>query len=66
MKGQEELGVYIADMPTQPIAKSIASSGLLAHIVQSKFCYHLPLYRQQQFGNLWILSYLSVACAAGC
>ena len=48
VKGQEELGVYIADMPTQPIAKSIASSGLLAHIVQSKFCYHLPLYRQQQ------------------
>ena len=26
VKGQEELGIYIADMPTQPIAKSIASS----------------------------------------
>ena len=46
-KGQEDLGVYIADILIQPIAKSIASSGLWAYIVQYKFDYNLPLYRQQ-------------------
>ena len=34
-------------MPTQIIPKSIASSSLLAHIAQAKFCHHLPLYRQE-------------------
>ena len=48
VRGIEELGVKIAPMPTQPIPKSIASAGLLAHITQAKFCHHLPLYRQEQ------------------
>ena len=48
VNGHEEYGVITATMPIQAIPKSIASSGLLAHIVQSKYCYHLPLYRQAQ------------------
>ena len=50
VKGQEEYGILMALMPTQAIPKSIASSGLLAHIVQAKFCHHLPLYRQE---SIW-------------
>ena len=38
----------VAPMPPQPIPKSMASPGLLAHILVSKFCDHLPLYRQEQ------------------
>ena len=33
--------------PKQPIPKSIASAGLLAHVLVSKFKDHLPLYRQE-------------------
>lgn len=33
--------------PKQPIPKSIASPGLLAHVLVSKFKDHLPLYRQE-------------------
>lgn len=40
--------IKIAERPVQPIPKSIASPGLLSHIVVSKFCDHLPLYRQAQ------------------
>ena len=38
--------VTIADMPAQPIPKSNASPGLLAHVAVSKFQDGLPLYRQ--------------------
>lgn len=38
--------VKIAPVPAQPIPKSNASPGLLAHIVTSKFVDGLPLYRQ--------------------
>lgn len=48
VKGKEELGVKIAPLPGQPIPKSIATPGLLAHVATSKYCYHLPLYRQEQ------------------
>lgn len=48
VKGKEEYGVKTAPITGQPIAKSIASSGLLAHMVQAKYCHHLPLYRQEQ------------------
>jgi transposase len=34
--------------PSRPIERSIAGSGLLAHILTSKYCDHLPLYRQSQ------------------
>ena len=50
VKNKEEFGVVIAPMPTQIIPKSIASSSLLAHIAQAKFCHHLPLYRQE---SIW-------------
>ena len=51
VKGKEELGVKIAPIVDQAIPKSIASSGLLAHMVQAKYCHHLPLYRQEQIWN---------------
>jgi len=35
-----------ASKPKQPIEKSIASPGLLAYIITSKYCDALPLYRQ--------------------
>src|ERR1700688_1597962 len=37
--------------PAQLIEKSFASPGLLAQIAVSKFCDHLPLYRQEQMFN---------------
>lgn len=39
--------IKTAKGPKQPIPKSIASPGLLAHIAVSKFCDHLPLYRME-------------------
>jgi transposase len=40
--------IKTATMPTQPIPRSIASPGLLSHVLVSKFEDHLPLYRQEQ------------------
>lgn len=37
-----------ASKPAQVIPQSFASASLLAHLVVSKFCDHLPLYRQEQ------------------
>ncbi len=37
-----------AEVPNKPIAKSNATSSLLAHVLVSKFVDHLPLYRQSQ------------------
>lgn len=34
--------------PSRPIARGLAGPGLLAHILVSKYCDHLPLYRQSQ------------------
>ena len=34
-------------MPAQPIPKSIASPGLLAHVAVGKYQDSLPLYRQE-------------------
>ena len=34
--------------PERPIAKGLATPGLLAHVLVSKYCDHLPLYRQSQ------------------
>src|ERR1700722_12346689 len=39
--------IKTASMPTQPIPRSIASSGLLSHVLVSKFQDHLPLFRQE-------------------
>ena len=50
VRTREELGVKIAPMPPQMLPKSLAASGLLAHMVQAKFEHHLPLYRQE---SIW-------------
>src|SRR5690606_13925745 len=34
--------------PARPIARGLASPGLLAHVLTSKYCDHLPLYRQSE------------------
>ncbi len=34
--------------PSRPIAQGVAGPGLLARVLVSKFCDHLPLYRQAQ------------------
>ena len=37
-----------APAPSRPIERGIAGPGLLAHVLISKYCDHLPLYRQHQ------------------
>ena len=56
-EGVEDDGptVSIAGMPDQIISKSIATPGLLAHILTAKFADALPFYRQEkQFARLGI------------
>ncbi|MEM7504832.1 MAG: IS66 family transposase [Pseudomonadota bacterium] len=43
-----EQHVMSASMPAQPIPKSMASPGLLAHVAVSKYTDALPLYRQER------------------
>jgi len=38
--------VTTAPMPSQPIEKGLPGAGLLAQVLTSKYCDHLPLYRQ--------------------
>ena len=40
--------IHQAPAPERAIAKGLASPGLLAHVLVSKYCDHLPLYRQSQ------------------
>ena len=40
--------IATAPLPAQPIPKSNASPGLLAHIATAKYCDALPLARQEQ------------------
>jgi transposase len=40
--------IHQAPAPERPIARGLASPGLLAHVLVSKYCDHLPLYRQSQ------------------
>ncbi|MFA5530643.1 MAG: IS66 family transposase [Thiohalomonadaceae bacterium] len=40
-------GIKTAKLPPQPIPKSIASPGLLAHVCTAKYADALPLYRQE-------------------
>jgi transposase len=40
--------IKTAPQPTAPIPRSIAASGLLSHVLVSKFQDHLPLFRQEQ------------------
>jgi transposase len=37
-----------AAAPSRPIERGLAGPGLLAHVLVSKYCDHLPLYRQSQ------------------
>jgi transposase len=37
-----------ANAPSRPIERSYAGPGLLAHVMVSKYCDHLPFYRQSQ------------------
>jgi transposase len=37
-----------APMPSMPITRGLAGPGLLAHVLISKYCDHLPLYRQSE------------------
>ncbi len=41
-------GVRQAAKPAQPIEKGLAGPGLLAHVITSKYCDHLPLHRQER------------------
>lgn len=45
-KGCEET-IRLATLPKQPIDKSMATPGLLAAVINSKFNHHMPLYRQE-------------------
>ena len=45
-KGCEET-IRLAKLPKQPIDKAIATPGLLAAVIDSKFNRHMPLYRQE-------------------
>jgi transposase len=40
--------LHQAPAPERPIAKGLASPGLLAHVLISKYCDYLPLYRRSQ------------------
>jgi transposase len=39
--------VVIVDLPPRPIEKGRPGTGLLVHVLTSKYCDHLPLHRQQ-------------------
>lgn len=47
-KGEPEAGVTIAPVPERPIPRALAGASLLAHVIVSKYCDHLPLYRQSR------------------
>ncbi len=52
--GAEKTEFFQASMPSRPLPKSIAESGLLTHLITQKFLYHLPFYRQiKQFKELY-------------
>ena len=39
---------FVADLPLTPIEKSNADASVIAHILSSKYCDHIPIYRQRQ------------------
>ena len=48
VRKDDTFGVKTTPLPPQPLPKTLASPGLLAHIVVSKYQDALPLYRQEQ------------------
>jgi transposase len=55
--------VVTAAMPAQPIPKSNASPGLLAHVASAKFVDGLPLYRQEGILARYMISVSRTALA---
>lgn len=47
-RDDRRLPPVIAPAPKRLVENSMASVGLIVHIILSKFCDHLPLYRQEQ------------------
>jgi transposase len=47
-KGDHDTGPVIAALPPCILERSIATPALVAQILVSKYCDHLPLYRQEQ------------------
>jgi len=47
-RADRSVAPVIAPAPRQLIENSYASAGLVLHIILSKYCDHLPLYRQEQ------------------
>jgi transposase len=47
-RGQTDLAPVIAPLPESLQQRCIAAPGLLAQMIVSKYCDHLPLYRQEQ------------------
>jgi len=45
---RKEEKIYIAELPSRPLPKSIAESSLLTNLFVNKFVNHLPFYRQIQ------------------
>ena len=45
---QRQLPPVIAPLPNQLLDRGLITPRLLAHIIVSKYCDHLPLYRQEQ------------------
>ena len=48
---QCEENIQVAKAPIQPIPQSVASAGMLAHVIDGKFNRHMPLYRQEDIFN---------------
>ena len=40
--------IFQAEAPSRPIARGLPGPGLMAHVMVSKYCDHLPLYRQSR------------------
>jgi transposase len=40
--------IFQADAPSRPIVRGLPGPGLVAHVMVSKYCDHLPLYRQSR------------------
>lgn len=47
-KTEEAMPIVTAPMPPKMIPRSFAGPSLLAHIASEKFCFGLPLYRQEE------------------
>jgi transposase len=48
-RGQSDLAPVIAPLPESLQQRCIAAPGLMAQVIVSKYCDHLPLFRQEQF-----------------